>query len=133
MGHIRTDEVRRAAGLVAGVAQTVRSHVPDEIGGIGSALSGSASAGAGTSLAAAWAQSYAAWAAQAEAHAQSMRDAADAFDAADAHAAGTYDRFPLTPTGPDAWPGVPYASPTSGPPSTPARLGRFVAGGTEAV
>jgi hypothetical protein len=134
VGHIRTDEIRRAATIVAGVGQTVRGHVPHEIGGVASALGGGTSGGAGTALAAAWAESYAAWATQAEGHAQSMRDAADAWDAADAHAAGTYDQFPMTPSGPAAWPGVPYASPSaSGPTSGSPKLGRFVAGGMEAV
>ncbi|KGM15832.1 hypothetical protein [Actinotalea fermentans] len=109
------------------MARTVRAHVPDEVGDIASALSGSASGGAGSALAAAWAQSYTAWATQAEAHAQSMREAAGDWDGVDEHAAGAFGQFPMTPTGPAAWPGA------SGPTSSPAKLGRFTAGGMEAV
>lgn len=114
MGRVRTDEIRRAATIVAGVGQTVRGNVPEEVGGIGAALSGSASGGAGTSLASAWARSYAALATQVEEHAQSMRDAADAWDEVDAHAGDTYRQFLQRPAG-------------------PVRLDRFTAGGMQAV
>lgn len=127
MGNIRTAEVRSAAEVVAGVARTVRAHVPQEVADIASAVPGGTSGAAGSALATAWSQSYAAWAAQAEAHAQSMRDAADSWDGVDEHAAAAFGQFPMTPTGPAAWPGA------VGPTPSPARLERFVAGGMEAV
>ncbi|HEY0239607.1 MAG TPA: hypothetical protein VGC37_13280 [Friedmanniella sp.] len=72
-----------AAGTIEQVARTVRGHVPDEVGQIGSALAGSASAAAGTSLATAWADAYLRWSTGADAHAQSMRAAADAWTTTD--------------------------------------------------
>ncbi len=134
MGRIRTGDVRKAADTVAGVAAVVRNHVPSEVGGIAAALTGSASGTAGTTLAGAWAESYAAWATQAEQHAQSMREAAAAWDAVDTHAAGTYNQFPMTPMAPPAvWPGPPFAMPPAAPTPGPTNMHRFVAGGTEAV
>lgn len=96
MGEIQPGAVRIAAGNVEQVAQTVRNHVPDEVGGIGDALTGSASGTAGTALAATWASAYTAWATSAETHAQSMRDAAAAWERTNQDAATRFTPYGMT-------------------------------------
>lgn len=81
MGEIDAGTVRAAATRIEQVASTVRAHVPAEVGDVASALPGSASAGAGAALAAAWSEALGAWAARADTQAQSLRDAAQAWDA----------------------------------------------------
>lgn len=98
MGEIRTEEVRAAADVVSEVARTVRCHVPDEVGGIASALSGGAAGGAGTSLATAWTDAYTGWATRTEAHAQSLRDTAETWEAVDSHTAAGFRQFSGGPT-----------------------------------
>lgn len=79
MGEIKPTEVRTAAAAIEQVAASVRNHVPDEVNQISTALPGSSSGAAGSTLATTWADAYASWATSAETHAQSMRDAADAW------------------------------------------------------
>lgn len=135
MGQIRTSDVRRAAAIVEGVARVVRQEVPVEVGGIASAMSGTRSAEAGSRLVNAWTESYQQLATKCDEHAVGMRRAADDFDAADADAAGTYNRFPGFGTTP--WFGPNHGAstrPSSTPPvGSPIRAERFVAGGTEPV
>ncbi len=83
VGEIKPGEVRAAAGTIEQAARTVRRHIPDEVGQIGSALAGSASAAAGSGLATAWADAYLRWSTDADTHAQSMRAAADAWTSTD--------------------------------------------------
>ena len=92
MGEIQPAAVRTAAGAIEQIAQAVRSHVPDEVGGVAGALTNSASGVAGTALATAWTDAYLAWATSAEAHAQAMRDAATTWEQADQGAATHINR-----------------------------------------
>lgn len=96
MGEIKPGEVRTAATTVEGVASSVRNHVPDEVGQIATALPGSSSGAAGSTLATTWTDAYAAWATSAETHAQSMRDAADAWTAANTTTADRFNRYGQT-------------------------------------
>lgn len=79
MGEIDAGTVRAAATRIEQVASTVRAHVPDEVGDVASVLPGSASSSAGAALAVAWGEALGAWAARADTHAQSLRDAAGAW------------------------------------------------------
>jgi hypothetical protein len=93
VGEIQPGAVRAAAGAIEQVAQAVRSNVPDEVGGVAGALTGSASGAAGTTLATTWTDAYRAWATSAEAHAQSMRDAAAAWERTNQDVATSFDRI----------------------------------------
>jgi hypothetical protein len=96
VGEIQPGAVRAAAGAIEEVARAVRNHVPDEVGGIAAALTGSAAGAAGTTLATTWTDAYRVWATSAETHAQSMRDAAATWERTNDDAAFRFTRNGMT-------------------------------------
>lgn len=93
MGEIQPGAVRTAAGAIEDVAGAVRFNVPDKVGEVAGALTDSASGAAGTALATAWTDAFRGWATSAEAHAQSMRDAATTWERTNDGAANRFHRL----------------------------------------
>jgi hypothetical protein len=92
VGEIDPGAVRTAASYVEYAAAIARKNVPDEVGDVATALSGSASGAAATSLATAWSTALGDWATSAETHAQGMRDAAAAWETTNQGVASRFDR-----------------------------------------
>ena len=87
-------QIRTAAGKIDEAATGAGAHKPgDDISATPGALPGSQSAGAATSLESGWNTRFTSWKTDAEAHARTLRSAADNWSAKDEQASAAYRRL----------------------------------------
>ncbi|WP_110208832.1 hypothetical protein [Nocardioides daejeonensis] len=99
MAEVVPDKIRAAAGKMATAATEARTHKPDEVGNVSTALPGSDSASAASTLSTEWKTRFTGWADDVDTHATSMRDSADDWDGADLAALAREERLARTMDG----------------------------------